>query len=124
MPKVLMIVGSLRERSLNRQVAKQAEALVGDRAEVAWLDYAGIPFMNQDIESPVPAQIQRVRDEVLAANGIWIATAEYNSNIPGPLKNLLDWLSRPMDPADRHSPSAIKGKPVAISGAAGKSAAS
>ena len=78
--------------------------------------------MNQDIEFPAPAVVQRVRDEVRIADGIWIFTPEYNSSYPGLLKNLLDWLSRPLKPNDYANPTAISGKPVTVSGAAGKSA--
>lgn len=123
MAKVLMIVGSLRKDSLNRQMALEIEKLIGNRVEVSFLDYADLPYMNADIEFPAPAAVERVRKEVLSADGIWICSPEYNYAIPGGLKNLLDWLSRPVDPADPSRRSAVVGKPVTISGAAGKSAA-
>jgi len=123
MKKVLMIVGSLRKDSFNHQLAKQAALMLSDRADVAFLDYADIPFMNQDIEFPAPESIARVRQAVQAADGIWIFSPEYNYQIPGVLKNLLDWLSRSLTPNDRHRTSVVKGKPVTISGVAGRSGA-
>lgn len=123
MKKVLMIVGSLRKDSFNSQLADAAADMLVGKAEVRFLDYADVPFMNQDIEFPAPESVARVRREVRDADGIWIFSPEYNAQIPGVLKNLLDWLSRPLDPADRQRNSAAKGKVVTISGAAGKSGA-
>ena len=122
MQNILFIVGSLRRESYNRQLAKQAENLLQGKAQVSYLEFADMPFMNQDIEFPAPAVVQRVRDEVQNADGIWIFSPEYNSSYPGLLKNLLDWLSRPLKPNDYANPTAISGKPVTVSGAAGKSA--
>lgn len=122
MPNILFIVGSLRRDSYNRQLAKQAEVLLQGKAHVSYLEFADMPFMNQDIEFPAPTAVQRVRNEVQKADGIWIFTPEYNSSYPGLLKNLLDWLSRPLKPNDYANPTAISGKPVTVSGAAGKSA--
>ncbi len=121
--KVLMIVGSMREQSFNRQLAKMIEEKIKGSVEVSWLDYKDIPYMDQDVEYPAPAQIQRVREQVSAADGIWFVTPEYNYSYPGVLKNLLDWLSRPLEPGDRAAGTAISGKRAAISGVAGKSAA-
>ena len=100
MKKILMIVGSLRNNSLNMQLAKIAEEMLAGKAEVSFLDYADIPFMNQDIEYPAPESVSRVRQIVMEADGIWFFTPEYNSYIPGVLKNLLDWLSRTLQPND------------------------
>lgn len=121
--KVLMIVGLMREESFNRQFAKKAAALMKGAAEVSFLEYGDLPYMNQDIEFPVPEQVERVREEVKKADGIWFVTPEYNFSYPGVLKNLLDWLSRPLTPGDFMGETAISGKKVTISGAAGKSAA-
>lgn len=123
MKKVLIIVGSFRRNSFNLQLAKEIESIIGERACVSYLEYSDIPYMNQDIENPVPESIARVRKAVQDADGIWISSPEYNYNIPGVLKNLLDWLSRPVDPDDRKSGSAVRGKPVSITGVAGRSAA-
>ena len=121
MAKVLFIIGSLRKGSFNRQMAREAEKIIGDRAEVSYLEYSDLPYMNQDIEFPAPEKVQRVRDAVKETDGIWIFTPEYNGNIPGLLKNLLDWLSRPLVAGDLNTPVTV-GKTVTISSAAGKSA--
>ena len=54
MKKILFIVGSLREGSFNRQLAREAEQMIGARAEVTYLDYSDVPLINQDIEFPEP----------------------------------------------------------------------
>ena len=123
MKKVLMIVGSLRKDSFNLQLAKVTEEMLKGQADVSFLNYADLPFMNQDIEVPAPKSVERVRQAVQEAEGIWIFSPEYNYQIPGVLKNLLDWLSRPLTPNDWERGSAVKGKPVTISGVAGRSGA-
>lgn len=122
MPRILMVVGSLREQSFNRQLAREVERVIGDRAIVSHLDWHDVPLMNQDIEWPAPQAVQRVRDAVTSADAIWFFSPEYNSSVPGGLKNLLDWLSRPTDERDRTSPSAIKGKRASIFCVGGRSA--
>ena len=117
--KILFIVGSVRKNSLNRQLAEAAAEIIGERAQATFLEYADLPYMNQDIEFPAPESVERVRKQVKDADGIWIFTPEYNYQIPGVLKNLLDWLSRPVVPGDRSTAAAF-GKPVTISGAGGK----
>jgi chromate reductase len=111
--RILAIVGSLRKDSFNRQLALAAKEALGDDAELALLDFADVPMMNQDIKFPVPAAVMRVREAVKAADGVWFFTPEYNHFFPGVLKNLIDWLSRP--PGD-HEPQVLAKKPAAISG--------
>jgi NAD(P)H-dependent FMN reductase len=122
MKTILFVVGSFRARSFNRQLAREAEALLPRDCRVEWLDFSSVPFMNQDLESPVPAPVAAVREAVRSADGIWFFSPEYNFSYPGLLKNLIDWLSRPVDPSDRTSPSAIAGKKCAISGVGGSNA--
>ncbi len=111
--KILAIVGSLRKDSYNRQLALMAHEIVGDRADFSILEYSDIPVMNQDIEFPAPESIKRIRDEVLSADALWLFTPEYNHYFPGVLKNLLDWLSRPLG---ENQPPLLANKPTAISG--------
>ena len=119
MKNILFIVGSLRKQSFNRQLAGLAEILLEGQFNIQYLDFEDVPLMNQDLEANTPAPVARVRKEVLAADGIWIFTPEYNYSYPGLLKNLLDWLSRPMDISDFTNPTAAVGKKVTASGAGG-----
>ena len=122
MKKILFILGSLRAKSFNRQVANVAKEIIGERAEVQELDYSDLPLLSQDIEQPELEVVARIRKAVTEADGLWIFTPEYNMSYPGHLKNLLDWLSRPVKPMDYGTPTCINGKRVAISGAGGKAA--
>ena len=122
MKKILFIIGSLRAKSFNRQVARVAKEIIGGKAEVQELDYSDLPLLSQDIEQPELEVVARIRKEVSEADGLWIFTPEYNMSYPGHLKNLLDWLSRPVKPMDYGTPTCINGKRVAISGAGGKAA--
>ena len=117
---ILFIVGSRRNRSFNRALARIAEEYIADRANVSFLDYADVPFIDQDIEFPAPEPAARARECVRQADAVWIFTPEYNHEIPGGLKNLLDWLSRPIAQGERIT--AVQGKPVTISGAGGRMA--
>jgi chromate reductase len=111
--KISAIVGSLRKDSYNRQLALAAKELIGDRAVFNLLEYQDIPMMNEDIEFPAPEAVKRVREEVKSSDGIWFFTPEYNHFFPGVLKNLIDWLSRPVNDKE---PQVLAGKPAAISG--------
>ena len=122
MKKILFVIGSLRAKSFNRQVANVAKEVIGNRAEVQELDYSDLPLLNQDIEQPEPAAVARIRKAVAEADGLWIFTPEYNMSYPGHLKNLLDWLSRPVKAMDYGTPTCINSKRVALSGAGGKAA--
>ena len=122
MKKILFIIGSLRAKSFNRQLAMMAKEIIGNRAEVSELEYSDLPLLNQDIEQPEPSVVARIRKTISEADALWIFTPEYNLSYPGHLKNLLDWLSRPVIPLDYGTPTCINGKRVAISGAGGKAA--
>lgn len=111
--KILAIVGSLREGSLNRQLANTAKEVIGDRADFELLDYSDVPLLNQDIEYPAPEAVKQVREAVKSSDGIWFFSPEYNHFFPGVLKNLIDWLSRPISETE---PQVLAGKPAAVSG--------
>ena len=120
MKKVCIIVGSVRKDSFNFQLAKKVEELISSKVEVFYLDYKNVPLINQDIEFPTPESIVAIRKQVQQADAIWICSPEYNGFFPGILKNLLDWLSRPLKPNDFSSGTAVMGKKVTICGAGGK----
>jgi len=110
---VLGVVGSLRRGSYNRlllrYVADHApERLIVDIAD----DMIRLPLFDEDLEvDGLPDEIVTLHERIKAADGIVIATPEYNFGVPGPMKNWLDWASRP----ERRSP--LGGKPIALMGA-------
>ena len=81
--KITAVAGSLRKDSFNRQLALEAQSLVGDQAEFELLDYAAVPLLNQDIEFPAPDAVRRAREIVKSSAGIWFFTPEYNHFFPG-----------------------------------------
>ena len=117
-PNILFIVGSLRKQSFNRQLAEEARKIIGSRASTSILEWADVPVLNQDEEFPAPAPVQRVRDAVAAADAIWFVTPEYNHSMPGGFKNLVDWLSRPLQDG---SPAVIMKKTATYSAFSGGS---
>lgn len=112
--KIMIIVGSLRKESFNLQLAKEAEKYLKDKADAEIIDYSEVPLFNQDIEDPAPEKIKEIREKIKNTDGIWFFTPEYNHFFSGVLKNLIDWLSRPVSKTEGQ---VLNGKPAAISGA-------
>ncbi len=94
--KILGISGSLRKASWNTALLHTAATLLQGH-EFSIAEIGDLPLINQDLEQggKFPAQVERFRSEVLAADAILFATPEYNASIPAPLKNAIDWASRP-----------------------------
>jgi chromate reductase len=77
-----------------------------------------IPPFDEDDESPPPPAVAHWRDAIVTADAILFATPEYNSSIPGQLKNAIDWASRPTGaPALRNKPVAVVGASTGMFGA-------
>ncbi len=93
MTKLLIVPGSLRAASSSRAFANAlAEALKAE-AEIEFADIGALPHYNDDLG--VPPVVQAWKDQVAAADAVLFVTPEYNYSIPGPLKNAIDWASRP-----------------------------
>lgn len=122
MKKILFVIGSLRKQSFNRELSETVKGMLQGKAEVTELDYFQVPFINQDDEYPAPQAVTDARKAVAEADGVWIFSPEYNYSYPGHVKNLIDWLSRPVDPADRNAPTVLAGKKITLTGAGGKAA--
>lgn len=94
---VLGISGSLREGSHNTRLLRAAARELPEGVEFRLFD--GLrdvpPYDEDDDRDPAPAAVRRLRAEIASADALLIATPEYNSSIPGQLKNALDWASRP-----------------------------
>ncbi len=110
--KILAFSGSLRERSTNTGLIRAAIEL-GNKADMqVYLENISIlPLYNQDMEANFPKEITELKKRIREADGIIIATPEFNRSIPGSLKNMFDWTSRP------YGDNAWDGKPVATMGA-------
>lgn len=110
--RILAISGSLRRDSHNTALLRAAAAELPPGVELTIHDgLKEIPPFDEDDLAAVPAPVQRLRDEVAAADAVLVSTPEYNHSIPGQLKNALDWLSRPL------AESPLRGKPAAVIGA-------
>ena len=120
MKKVLFIIGSIRDNGFNYQLSKIVENKIKDRYEISYLDYKNIPYMNQDLENPLNDEIKNIKNKVNESDLLFIFTPEYNLSYPGVLKNLLDWLSRPLIYNDYNSGTAVLNKKVIVTGIGGK----
>lgn len=110
--RFLAVSGSLRRDSHNTGLLRTLPALAPDGVVIDQYESLGaLPHFDQDLETDPPAAVAELRRRVAEADGVIIATPEYNSAIPGVLMNALDWLSRPA------AESSLRGKPVAILGA-------
>ncbi len=109
---LLGIVGSFRERSYNRALLRAAAELAPVGVELEEYDPRGLPFYDGDLEAAGdPEPVTELKEAIRRADGLLIATPEYNRGLPGGLKNAIDWASRPA------LASPLAGKPVAIMGA-------
>jgi chromate reductase, NAD(P)H dehydrogenase (quinone) len=117
--RILGISGSLRRGSHNRRLLRAAgRALPPGVDLVEWEGLAGLPAFDEDLESTPPEPVQDLLDAIEEADGILIATPEYNASLPGSLKNALDWASRPFpDNVLRDKPSAVIGASTGLFGA-------
>jgi chromate reductase len=108
--KIAIIVGSLREGSLNRKVARSICAMRDDNLDCSMIEIGDLPLYNQDFDSlpQQPEQYVRFRDQVRAADGVLFVSPEYNRSVPGVLKNTIDIGSRP------YGQSVFDKKPAAI----------
>jgi chromate reductase len=94
--KIAILVGSLREGSLNRKIARSICAIRNDGLDCSMVEIGDLPLYNQDLDtSNPPEQWKRFRDQVRPADGVLFVSPEYNRGIPGVLKNAIDVGSRP-----------------------------
>jgi chromate reductase, NAD(P)H dehydrogenase (quinone) len=110
---VLAINGSLRDGSHNGALLRAAATLLP--SDAALVELAGLgsvpPYNEADDVVPPPPAVAALRAALISADAVLISTPEYNSSIPGQLKNALDWASRPFPE------NALRGRPAAVIGA-------
>jgi len=108
--KVAVVVGSNRQKSINRKFAEALVRLAGNRMEAHFIRIDDLPMYNPDLESERPATVNRFTQEIASADALLVVTPEHNRSIPAVLKNAIDWGSKPMDR------NVWKGKVAAITG--------
>src|SRR5215218_218313 len=110
--KILAISGSLRRDSYNSKLLRAAQELGADGCELElWEGLRAVPPYDEDDEAGAAPAVASFFDAIAGADAILFSTPEYNSSIPGQLKNAIDWASRPRATAP------LRNKPVAVIGA-------
>jgi chromate reductase len=111
--RILGISGSLRKASYNTALLRAAaEVAPPDVSLELYTSLEDLPPFNEDREADPPARVQQLRRDIGDADALLIATPEYNTTMPGQVKHLIDWGSRP-----HGSEASLWGKPVAAVGA-------
>jgi chromate reductase, NAD(P)H dehydrogenase (quinone) len=112
---IVGFAGSLRRGSYNAALLRAAKAMMPPGSALEAASIAEIPLYNGDDEAAndIPPAVAALKDSIASANGLLIATPEYNNSIPGVAKNAIDWLSRPASDIAR----VFGGKQVALIGA-------
>jgi chromate reductase, NAD(P)H dehydrogenase (quinone) len=111
--RILAISGSLREGSHNTELLRAAAAGAPDGVEIELVNPTLIKELppydaDDDLPGDQPVPVRRFKAALELADAVLVATPEYNSSIPGVLKNALDWASRPL------AESPVRNKPVAV----------
>jgi chromate reductase len=108
--QIAVVVGSLRQDSLNRKLANAIVRLAPSEFSFQQLTIGDLPLYNQDDDANPAESVKRLKSEIAAADGVLFFTPEYNRSLPGVLKNALDHASRP------YGQSAWAGKPAGVLG--------
>ena len=106
--KVLGICGSLRKASFNMAALRACGEMMPEGMSLTIARIDDIPIFNQDVfDAGIPEAAKRLRAEVAAADGVLIASPEYNFSLTAALKNAIDWASRPPNQSWQDKPVAI-----------------
>ncbi len=92
---IIAISGSLRKDSFNTALLRAFRAIAPADMQIEITPIDALPFFNEDLEASVPDAVLSFKEAIATADGVIIATPEYNRSIPGVLKNAIDWASRP-----------------------------
>jgi chromate reductase, NAD(P)H dehydrogenase (quinone) len=106
--KILGISGSLRKSSYNTAILRACAELMpqGMTLSIARID--DLPMFNQDLfDAGLPEPVKRLRGEIAAADGVLLASPEYNFSLTAAMKNAIDWSSRPPNQSWQDKPVAM-----------------
>ena len=106
--KVLGICGSLRKASLNMAALRACQGLLPAGMSLTITDISAVPMFNQDVfDAGIPEAAKKLRADIAAADGVLIASPEYNFSLSAALKNAIDWASRPPSQSWQDKPIAL-----------------
>jgi chromate reductase len=108
--KVGYFVGSLSKASINRKLAGGLVRLAPKELQLSEIPFGDLPLYNYDYDADYPAAAKTFKDKIASVDAVLFVTPEYNRSIPGPLKNAIDWASRP------YGQNAFTRKPSAVIG--------
>lgn len=108
--QIAVIIGSIRKESINRKLATALVKLAPPEFTFKYIQIDDLPLYNQDDDAHQAAQVKRLKQDILSAQGLLFVTPEYNRSVPGVLKNAIDHASRP------YGQSAWSGKPAGVIG--------
>jgi chromate reductase len=108
---LVAVSGSLRKASYNTALLHAVKAQAPEGMNIEILDISFLPVYDQDMDATFPPEVQALKDKIKAADGIILATPEYNRSMSSPMKNFIDWSSRP------YGTGPWGGKPVYVMGA-------
>jgi chromate reductase len=108
--KIIVVVGSLRKASFNLKLARAVIKQFPPEFSFEFASLGDIPLYNQDLDNSMPAAAVKLKQQIVASDGMLIVTPEHNRSIPAALKNAIDWGTRP---PGRNS---LTGKPSGIMG--------
>jgi len=94
MKTILLLSGSLRKDSINTALLRACESATKKDVRFIWAD-PRIPLYNEELEEDFPEEAHKLRDAILSADGVILASPEYNRGMSGVMKNAIDWASRP-----------------------------
>jgi NAD(P)H-dependent FMN reductase len=120
-PKILVLPGSIRNGSHNVKLAalaaKELTLLDADVTRISLQDYP-LPIYDADLENRVgpPENAIKLKQMIMAHQGVFIASPEYSASVTALLKNALDWVSRVRERGDP-AYAAYKGRVFAIASA-------
>ena len=108
--QIAVVVGSLRRDSFNRKLAHALAHLGPKTFSFTQLEIGDLPLYNQDDDAQPAESVRRLKDQIIAAQGLLFVTPEYNRSLPGVLKNAIDHASRP------YGKNSWAGKPAGVIG--------
>src|SRR5271155_5896208 len=116
---VLGICGSLRKASYNMAALRTAVEVRPPGMTIEIADISAFPLYNEDVRAQgFPPPVEKLRQQIKAADALLFATPEYNYSMSGVLKNAIDWASRPPDQPFAGKPCAIIGAAAGMAGSA------